>query len=574
MSTTEHVFEDPPAETPPPVADVIAEVASGKKPEAKVETKSKRDRDEDEDPPAPRGSAISPEMKALRTAEDRTLKEIIESFGESTSYKCRITRKQPQTVKDRNTGKIVQTGGFLEWVEGIPIDESWISERYAGGKYELYFRKRGAKGGWEFGGQVTIEIAGDPDLKTLPGGGATEPAATAAPQPSGGENPTMAKAALDLMHAELNRANDRADKAGSGGGGELIEILREQLRESRAELAAFRTEMREQVNRPPPQSSEDKVKDKWFDKLLDGDSARLTAVRTQFESEIRMLKEQARDDEKRLYDRFERDRQDMRNAHEREIALLRTSHDSAMSSARSAMETQLAAAKASFDTQREIMAAENRRLERDNTEQRAEVKELRAKKDKGLAEMAKEIEATKDILGIGDGDEKQGIGDKVGDMLTNPEALAAIGKIIRGEPPPQQQAPAAPAQALPGKRSVVRHKDGKKYILEADGSLTGPLTKPPGKAGPPPPPEIDPALISQMVVLLENAYSNGADPEIVARTAKPHVSDQMLTIIRDVGGVDAFLSKVAKLPGSSPLLSSQAGRNWVRKVGKSLVGDE
>jgi len=37
-------------------------------------------------------------------------------------------------------------------------------------------------------------------------------------------------------------------------------------------------------------------------------------------------------------------------------------------------------------------------------------------------------------------------------------------------------------------------------------------------------------------------------------------------------GVDGFMSKVAKLQSASPL-ASQAGRNWVRKVGKALVGD-
>jgi hypothetical protein len=569
------VYEDTaePEAPPPPVAEIVAEitkpvVATGKKPPAAKPAEAKVDKDDEE---VSTRSPLSPEMKALRSSEDRTLKDIIESFGDSTAYKCKISRKYPLTMRDR-TGKIVQTGGFLEWVEGVPIDESWIQERYAGGKYELLFRKRGPKGGWEFGGQVTIEIAGDPDLR-LPGGTAAEQTTTG--PASSSEPPTMAKAALDLMHAELNRAHDRADKGSGGGGGEIVDVLREQLRESRLELAAFRAEMRDQANRTPPQTSEDKVKDRWLEKLMDGDTARVTAVRSQFESEIRMLKEQAIENERRLYDRFERDRQDMRNSHEREIALLRSSHDTSVSSARGSMDTQLAATKASFDTQREIMAAENRRLERDNTELRQEVKDLRAKKDKSFPEMAKELESVKEVLGIGDGDDK-GIGDKFGDMLTNPEAIAAIGKIIRGEqppPPPQQPAPGA---LQPGTRRVVRHKDGKKYIYEADGSLTGPLpAKPPGKAGaPPPPPEIDPAVISQMVTLLENAYSNGADPEIVARTAKPHVTDEMLTIIRDVGGVDAFLSKVAKLPGSSPLLSSQAGRNWVRKVGKSLVGDE
>lgn len=580
--STEVTFDEPAAEAPPP-SPVEVELEAAPPPPVKKkdhakEAKAKEpkeSRKDDEDEEVVTRGAISSEMKALRAAEDRTLKEIIESFGDSTAYKVRVTRKWPPTVKDRATGKLVQTGGFLEWVEGVPIDESWIQDRYGGGKYELYFRKRGPKGGWEYGGQATVEIAGDPDLRALPGGTANE-AGSLPPAASSGETPTMAKAALDLMHAELNRAHERADKAGGGKSDDaMVEILREQLRESRSELAALRMEIREATNRPPPQSTEDKVKDRLLDKLMDGDSARLTGVRTQFESEIRMLKEQAIDNERRLHDRADRDRQDMRNAHERELALLRSSHETALTAARGAYETQLAAAKASFETQREIMAAENRRIDRENSELRTEVKELRAKKDKGLPEMAKEIEAAKDILGIGDGDDK-GWSDKLADMATNPDALQALGKIIRGESPPQPPPPAAASQHQPGTRRVIRHKDGKKYILEADGSLTGPLPPKPPKGQVPPraAPEIDPAIMQQMVVLLENAYSNGTDPEIVARSAKPHVTDQMLMLIRDVGGVDAFLSKVAKLPGSSPLLSTQAGRNWVRKVGKGLVGDE
>lgn len=578
--TTEILFDETsPADVPLPIDPEVtkpAKAAADTDTKAKpVKAKPAATTESDDEATGRGGSPLSPEMRALRMAEERTLKEIIESFGESTAYKCRITRKYPQTVKDRTTNKIVQTGGFLEWIEGQAIDEAWIQEHYGGGKYELYFRKRNSKtGAWEYGGQVTVEIAGDPDLHTLPG---AEPAP--APHHGTGESSTMAKAALDLMNDQLKRAEDRADRATGGSSSDrVLEMLQAQLHQRDQEIAALRAEFRESINRPPPQTSEDKFKDKFLEKLVDGDSARLTSVRTQFESEIRMIKEQGLENERRLRDSFERDRQDARNAHERELALVKSSYDSTMSAAKASYDTQLAAAKSAFDTQKEIMGAENRRLDRENGELRTEVKELRVKKDKGLPEMAKEIEAAKDILGLGDNDDK-GIGDKIGDMLTNPDALTAIGKIIRGEQPPAPMGGLPPAGQAPKQRKVVRHKDGHKYILEADGSLTGPIRTPPkqvpmGPDGQPAPPPIDPGTMQQMVVLLENAYSNGTDPEIVARSAKPHITDQMLMLIRDVGGVDQFLSKVAKLPGSSPLLSTQAGRNWVRKVGKSLVGDE
>lgn len=562
------------AAAPIPVAveDISREVTKAVK-VAKDAKESAETREETDDgAPSPRSAALSADMKALRAAEDKSLKDIIDGFGDHTAYKIRITRKEPQTVKDRATGKVIPTGGFLEWVEGQPIDESWLQNHYGGGKYELFFRKRGIKGGWEYGGQVTVPIAGEPDLRALPGAERDTP--PTAMVTTSGENPTMAKAALDIMSESLKRAEDRADRGNSHHDSPIIEMMREQLRARDAELAAMRLEIREAMK--PQPTSEDKFKDKFLDRLMDGDSARVTSVRAALESEVRQVKEAAIENEKRLYDRFERDRQDMRNAHERELALLRSSADAQIAAAKASYDIQLASAKSSFDTQKEIMAAENRRLDRDNTELRDEVKELRAKKDKSLVETARELETVKEALGLGDGDDK-GIGEKFADMLTNPEAISAIGKIVRGDSPPVA-APAAAAAVERPRRRVIRDKtDGHKYIVNPDGTRQGPLPeKPPQRAAPQPegPPPIDPGTLQQMVVLLENAYSNGTDPDTVARTAKPHVSDQVLMLIREVGGVDAFLSKVAKLPGSSPLLSTQAGRNWVRKVGKGLVGDE
>ncbi len=572
---TEIEMEETVDAVPPPVlvTEEVTAPAKRVKSEAK-ESKEAKDGDDDEPTVPGKGGALSPEMKAHKVNEERTLREIVEAFGDSTAYKIKVTRKSPQTVKDRATGKVHTTAGFLEHVEGIPIDESWLMDRYGGGKYELIFRDRDAKGRWKYAAQATIEIAGEPDLRALPGAGA-EPAPSSG---SSGESPTMAKAALDLMNEQLRRAEERADRGPAKTDDGMLDLMREQLRASRDELAMLRAEIRDAANRPPPQTTDDRLKDRLFEKLVDGDSARITAVRTQFESEIRQIKDSFREDEKRLYDRFERERQDLRNAHERELALLRTTHDTALTSAKMSYETQLAAAKSSFDTQKEILKADNARLTRENERLADDVKELRAKKEKSLVETAKELETVKEALGLGDGEDR-GWADKLADFASNPEAISALGQVIRGPgaqavaPPVQQQA--APVRTKP---RVVRDKtDGKKYIEHPNGTRQGPLPeKPPAGAmgAPPAAPPIDPAVMSQMVVMLENAYSNGTDPDMVARTAKPHVSDSMLMLIRDVGGVDAFLSKVAKLPGSSPLLSTQAGRNWVRKVGKGLVGDD
>lgn len=515
---------------------------------------------------------MSPEIRALRSAEDKNLKDMIESFGDHTAYKIKVSRKEPETYRDRATGKIVNTGGFLRWVEGKPIDEEWVQSQFGGGKYELIFRKKGNRGGWEYGGAVTLQIAGDPDLSSLPSAGGETPATAATPAATG-ENPGMAKHAMDLMARQLEREQERSDRGG-GKSDPMIEMLRDELKESRRQLAEMGAQYREAANRPPPQTTEDKVKDTILTKLMDQDSARVQATRAQYESELRQAKESAIDNEKRLYDRFERDRQDMRNAHERELALLRSSHEANLAAARSSFEMSLQAAKSSFDTQKEIMTADNRRLDRDNSELRVEVKELRAKKEKTVIEQFKEMEIIKDAIGSDADNSDKGMGEKLLEGIGSPEGMAAL-KSIFGKSGPEVAPPPAPV-AEPPRRRVVMHADGQRYMQYPDGTLRGPL-KPKAKPGSAPEesamPQIDPASITLVVGYLERAFTGNQDPEIVAQSLKPQVPDPVMSAIRDVGGVDAFLAKVAKLPGSSPLASTQLGRNWVRKVGKALVGE-
>jgi hypothetical protein len=571
--TTEIQFDEAaPADVLPPPIEVEGKPEA--KPTAKKDKPKETAKADDGEEERRGGSRLSPEIRELRRNEDRTVKELIESFGDHTAYKIRLTRKEPESVRDAS-GKLVTTAGFLEWIEGKPIDESWIKMKYGGGKYEVYFRKRSERGGWEYGGQATIVVAGDPNLSDLPRAVQQTDGAAAIGRDS--ESPTMAKHAMDLMAKQLEREQERNDNPKDATGGVLVEMLREQLRDASRALTEMRTEMRETVNRPPPQSTEDRAKDKLLDKLMDGDTARLTAVRMQYESEIRQIKESMIELERRLRDQFDRDKQEMRSAHEREIGFVKSSCQSDVNASKMAFESALTAAKASFDTQKEILSAENRRLDRDNTSLRDDVKELRAKKEKTIVETLKDVKVIKEALGEDDDDSDKGTAEKIIEGIASPEGLAAL-KNIFGKEAPVAAAVQQPVASGKPKRRIIKDEEGNRYWLEPDGTRTGPLKAKAREGQPgteqPQLPQIDPAVVTQVVGYLEGAFTNGTDPEIFARSAKPNVSDQMLMAIRDVGGVDAFLSKVAKLPASSPLLSSQLGRNWVRKVGKVLVGDE
>ena len=134
-----------------------------------------------------------------------------------------------------------------------------------------------------------------------------------------------------------------------------------------------------------------------------------------------MVKENAVEDLKRARDAFERDRQDFRNAHERELALVKSSYETQLATARSSFETQLAAAKSSFETQQKLAEAENRRLDKDNSELRVEVKDLRAKKEKSVLEMAKEMKTIKEAFEGEDDGSGGGVGEKLAEAAMNPD---------------------------------------------------------------------------------------------------------------------------------------------------------
>src|SRR5687768_2151361 len=129
----EFTTDEVPEEKAPLVVAPVADAKPNGKKEA-VASKPKPKDDEDGEP-KPAAAKLSPEIAEMRRNEDRTLKDIIEGFGQHTAYKIKVTRQAPSTHKVN--GRVYQTSGFLEWVEGEPIDEKWLQERYGGGKYEL-----------------------------------------------------------------------------------------------------------------------------------------------------------------------------------------------------------------------------------------------------------------------------------------------------------------------------------------------------------------------------------------------------------------------------------------------------
>lgn len=530
-------------------------------PESTVISPGPSDDDESKDTGKEKATQLSPDLKKVRNAEDMDLREILEGVGTEGAWKVVLRRIAPEYVRDQQ-GKQVQTSGNLKTYTS-KVDEDLIKREHGGGKYRLRFMKRNAAGSFVFFAERTMEIAGDPDLDSLPRSvpQVATPSADAGRQ---GDSPTLVTKAFDILTSQLDKAQQQQhpapviqDRGPDLATQTMLAILQKTIDQRDAQIMEMRQEIRELATQKPP---EDPMKNKWIDKLMADDTARLTTVRTQYESEIRIIKQSHHDQEQRLQDRGERERTELKGIHERELGLQRTSHEVAMS-----------AAKSSFEMQIKLLESENRRLERDNSELRSELKELRAKKDKSLVEQAREIQAVKEALG--EDDTEQSTIDKIVGAVTNPAAID-FAKGIFGKATGTPAAAAAAAVKPVTKSKVVETPDGNKWLQKPDGSFHGPLRKPKkvvqGSADPTIPP-IEQETLDRIIGILERSFAGQQDPEVVAQSARAHVPDEILSAIRE-HGVDGFLSKVAKLPGTSPL-NRQDGRNWVRKVGKALIGE-
>ncbi len=531
--------------------------------------KEVRDVKEPKDKAAAR-EAVTSQVREIRAAEDQSLKDILDGLGTDGAFKIHVRRLEPEEWTDPQTGRRVKTAGVLKTYTQR-IDEEFLADRHGGGRYQLKFTRRTPKGSYEFYTQRTVDIAGDPRVDDVP---RTVGAPNAAPAPTSPDgHPSIVREAFGVLREQLDRERDREAPAAKGID-PAMQLVLEQMRGDAArrdrEMTELRAELSQARNHKP---AEDPLKERLMDNLITSKSGEVEALRLRQEAELRMTKESAAQDEKRLHDRFDRDMAAMNASYQREITALKASHD-----------VSHAAAKGSFELQVKLLESDIKRLERDNASMRDELKDLRARKDKGILEQVKDLATIKEaLLDDDDGAAKTGF-DKAMDLVSSPGAAEFV-KGIMGK---AEQAPAAPAQPTkPTGPRFVRSADGQTFAQTPDNRLIPikrkpkvipPTHNPDGTVATPAieMPEVDPAQVAIVVGYLEKACAGKQDPEVVAQSGRSLVPEEVLTWIRAndteaVSGVDLFMSKVAKLPSTSPL-STQSGRNWLRKVGKALVG--
>ncbi len=499
-------------------------------------------------------------MAELRNNTDAALKEWMEGLSPNGGVKVRVTRTSPKIWKGLNVGGSLMTYDHY-------IDEDWIREHHGGGNFMLEVKKPRVNGtGWVIAGSRAIAIAGDPRTDDV----FRDASGTAAAPANGGAgSDAIVSKVIGSMERQLERAQERAQQpAPQGTDMAMMQMLLAPLQAQISQMNATLREKDQQLAAMQLQQSKppevDPIKDKMFSALIDGDSARVVSMRTQHESELRQIKQSAIDSESRLRDSFDRDRQSINMAHERELNTLRSSYDMKIAS----QETMNATIKT-------LLEGEIRRLEVALNEARTELIALRAKKDKTIIEQATEFAQIKEAIGEITGDDKgeKSTLEKVMEVAGN---LPAVQGLISKFGDPSQPAPPPQVQIqMPRPPQLLTGPDGHLYRQLPDGRMQlvrrkkeAPAQPQTGQEGPKIP-DIAPATIAAAVGFLESAYRGGQDPAEVATSVRSMIPADVLTAIRELG-IDGFLTQVAKLDGQSPL-SSQGGRNWSRKLGKSLL---
>jgi len=504
------------------------------------------------------GHGESNEIRAIQIAEDASIRQMLEQLGTNGAFQVVVHRIEPEEVRDPSSGRVIKTSGMLKKYTEV-VDEDLIKRKHGGGRYRLDIQRATGKGEQmvKFRSR-SVEIAGEPNLEDPALSKLAAPARTesavAAPAPSA-ESEKVASRALDMAERMVERAQQGAAPPDNRAYEMMIQAMREQIAAQHEEMRELRRQMSERSAQPPANPVENKL----LDKLIDQDSARVNAMRMQHDSEIRMLKENAAEDAKRAEARFDRLMADMKASFEREIASLK-SHQEILRLTISS----------SSDAQIKVLEGQIRALEREINAKDKELAELRAKKDKGPVELAKDFKAIQEAFGKDEDDEDESTVGKIMGALPDvlPQVGAMFGKGPAAQPPVQQ-----PQVQAPKKPAIVKGPDGERYVVRG-GQLVPLKPKVQTVPGEPQIPVVAPERLAQVVSYLERAFEGDQDPEVVAQSAKGMRAGQedLFQGLRAAGGVDAYLSKVANLPSSSPL-ANQAGKNWLRKLSKALVGE-
>ncbi len=552
--------------------DASGDAAKAGPPKEKKEDKKEKKEDK---PPS--------DLKMIRLAEDRTLREWMETLGTEGAYKIQISRSSPSVAWDAATRRNVAVKGHLATVTDLDnIDEEYLQREFGGGTFRLKVTRPGNA---QYAAHRTVEIAGEPRLDRLPSSSPPPPPAAAGAVHGSGDSPGVVTEALKMVK-DAYADRDRSPK----GMDPVVQMMFEQFRaqaESQArELSALRAELAAERTRKP---DTDPFRDKLMNSMFEGESATTARLREAHATEVRTLKEGFAQERAQIEARHDRVISDMNAAHARALDNYKSSFEREIKAMESSHAVALASANTTANVLKASLESEVRRLERENTEARAELKELRAsaKDEKDVLSQIKKMRELKEMISGEDDQEASTLG-QIAQMV--PSVIEGVGAIInRGGPAAQAHAQAHAAQVqvattarpqrfAPG-QMVQDPKTGQLMKVGPDGVLRPARKKPKeittedGRQVEAP--VVEPENAKKLVAYLEAAFNGNTEPAVVVRSAGAVIPADIIQWIRDndteqTSGVDLFMRRVVNLPPHSPL-ASQAGRKWLRDLGRALI---
>lgn len=504
--------------------------------------------------------------RRIREEAEREAFNLMRSLDAAGSWQVELHRTSPRTW-----------GNPPEQIDGLicTFDQKFTSEEvqnlYGGGHYDLKFFTPGDDGQMKYLTTQNIKISGHPRITPNPNPAVTVPNVV---KPDGpGEQ--VVREAMRMSQQMAQQAEERArrieDGARDRGPDPAIQMAFDELRAARTQLSDDRREFMAALQSRDARPTDNPVTDRILTQLIDNESARITALRTQHDSEIRTMRENHREDIKRLETRHDDTIKRLDEAHKREIDAVRRAHDQQV------LVTGTANASLIEGYKREISS-----LDRELTSIKSELGELRARKEKSpieaMAEIAKMKEAMEVFSPSGE-KEEGGSGSAIERIINSPTVATMVdafsSRFQSGPPSPVAVGPQGQPE-LPINRPVqVQMPDGsvKTLVRRPNGRVVELRRKGEAPAGGEIEHEpLDPAMVAQAVAYMEGAIRNNTPPETFASSARNLVPPSVLGQLR-TRGVDDFLQSVAKLAPDSPLYTIN-GKNWARKVAAILIGDE
>lgn len=476
----------------------------------------------------------------------------------------KIYRLEPKIWKNR------KIEGYLD-TSTVALDEDDIKQRYGGGKYSLAVVGSNGK---PVGTPAMLDIAGDPlvagqdtgqDLKEMVAAiSSTKEAETRAVLEAREKNEMFQ---LQMLQGQIDQANA-------------------QNRELRATIAELNTQLRESMlPRENPQQ------DKLIQLIAEGNNRQTEQTQTRFESELRQLRENAIETERRLRDSHEREKERLTAAHEREVHMLRTVLERESTLTRDTSSREVANMQATHEArimaietakgiENRLLADELGRVRADAAALRNEVETLRQKKDQSILEKAAEVAKLKELLADDkddkeDDEDKSPLGAFLG-KLADSDMMKAIATrlVAAGTAAPMGMLPPAPQPQAQAPRPLPRRTPTTQPGVVAPPIqppaplplpvAEKPTEKPKPQVAPIAPP--DSATVQTAVDLCRQAMLAGEDPAAFAAKAKPLLPQNVLQELA-AKGTDGFL----EAHGQLKTFGAQSERNWIRRVGKALA---